>query len=73
MTNDQYMKLHKEIVRQQKEVCKKYGVEWFLSPPDSKIGVSRNLKSGIMPINGLRHSPESGTAGWYIWAGEYSP
>jgi hypothetical protein len=22
-----------------------------------------------MPINGLRHPPEDGTNGWYIWAG----
>ena len=23
-----------------------------------------------MPINGLRHTPEGDTTGWYIWAGE---
>ena len=22
-----------------------------------------------MPINGLRHPPDKGTAGWFIWAG----
>jgi len=71
MTDKQYIKLHKEIIHQQKEVCKKYGLEWFPSPPDFKIGISKNLKSGIMPINGLRHPVEKGTAGWYIWAGDY--
>ena len=25
---------------------------------------------GKMPINGLRHTPENGTCGWYIWCGE---
>ena len=23
-----------------------------------------------MPLNGLRHLPEVGTTGWFIWAGE---
>jgi hypothetical protein len=26
-----------------------------------------------MPVNGLRHSPEGDTTGWYIWAGEGGP
>ena len=25
-----------------------------------------------MPIHGLRHAPENGTCGWYLWTGEYS-
>ena len=25
---------------------------------------------GSMPIHGLRHSPENGTNGWYIWCEE---
>jgi len=61
-----------EFVNQQLEVCKKYKTEWFESALDQKIGVSKNLTSGIMPINGLRHPPENGTTGWYIWAGDYS-
>jgi hypothetical protein len=34
------------------------------------VGVSRNIKDGIWPINGLRHPQEGDTTGWYIWAGE---
>ena len=34
------------------------------------VGVSRDLKDGGWPLNGLRHPPEAGTNGWYLWAGE---
>jgi hypothetical protein len=36
----------------------------------SKIGISDIALSGAHPINGLRHPPEAGTSGWYIWGGE---
>jgi hypothetical protein len=41
-------------------------------PPtlDQKLGIARNVKSTLLPINGLRHPEVSGTCGWYIWAGE---
>lgn len=65
------MEVH-QIVSQQMKICEKYNTEWFGSPLDLKIGVSKNLTSGTLPINGLRHPPENGTAGWYIWAGDYS-
>lgn len=58
------------IVTDQMKICEKYNVEWLASPLDLKIGVSKNLTTGEMPINGLRHPPENGTAGWYIWAGK---
>ena len=61
-----------KIINDQIKVCTKYMTKWFASPLDLKIGVSKNLSSGTMPINALRHPPENGTAGWYIWAGEYS-
>ena len=31
---------------------------------------AKNVKSGELPINGMRVEPEGGTSGWYIWAGE---
>ncbi len=61
-----------EITKNQKEICEKYKTDWVEAPLEFKIGVSKNLKSGSMPINALRHPQENGTAGWYIWAGEYS-
>lgn len=72
MSDREYIEAHKKIIASQKEICKKYGVEWFPSLQDLKIGISKNVNSGEMPINGLRHPEEKGTAGWYIWAGEYS-
>lgn len=34
-----------------------------------KVGVATNVRSGLLPLNGVRHLPEAGTSGWYIWAG----
>lgn len=64
--------MNDRIIEEQKEICKKYGVKWVPSPIGWKIGVSKNISSGAMPINGLRHLPETGTLGWYMWAGDYS-
>jgi hypothetical protein len=46
------------------------GVEPFPMRADLKIGIARNVRSGLQPINGLRHRPEGDSTGWYIWAGE---
>lgn len=54
------------------KICQKYGIARYAAPLDQIVGVSKNFKDGTMPINGLRHPPENGTAGWYIWAGEWS-
>lgn len=35
-----------------------------------KVGISRNVQDGVVPINGLRHAPVGDTTSWYIWAGE---
>lgn len=61
-----------EINKNQKEVCDKYNVQLFGTSINEKMGVSKNLLNGELPINGLRHYPKNGTTGWYIWAGEYS-
>ena len=56
----------------QLDICKRYGASF--TPPDEtlKLGISRGALSGEVPINGLRHPPENGTSGWYIWSGEWS-
>ncbi len=58
------------ISRIQKNVCDKYNAEF--SPPKSsdKLGISLNVRDGVIPINGMRNIEENGTSGWYIWAGE---
>ncbi|MHB1458131.1 MAG: immunity protein Imm33 domain-containing protein [Armatimonadota bacterium] len=60
----------KTIIEQQKELCDRYGTPYVESPLILKVGVARNVQSGLLPINGLRHQPEGDTTGWYIWAGE---
>lgn len=37
---------------------------------NEKVGVARNLRTTLLPINGLRHPRELGTSGWFFWAGE---
>lgn len=59
-----------DIIRQQQELCKQYGVAFIPAPPNLKVGVARNVREGIFPINGLRHPPSGDTTGWYVWAGE---
>jgi len=54
----------------QRRICRSYATDFVESSPDSKILVARNARPGIWPLNGLRHLPESGTSGWYVWAGE---
>lgn len=55
---------------EQVEVCNKYGVIFLASPENSILGISKNVKEGILPINGIRYPNEKDTCGWYIWAGE---
>jgi len=58
------------VRRQQERICRKYRVPWIDAPSDLKVGVAKNVKTGLQPVNGLRHPPEGDTTGWYIWAGE---
>jgi hypothetical protein len=65
--------MKKEMIDQQHKVCERYGTSFFDSPDDQKIGISLNSKDHIYPLNGMRHNPENGTTGWYIWAGRGEP
>ena len=56
--------------REQRGICRKYGAEYFAATDKLKLGISKNVKESIIPINGLRLYPEEGTSGWFIWAGE---
>ncbi|WP_442864663.1 immunity protein Imm33 domain-containing protein [Arthrobacter sp. HY1533] len=58
------------ISNQQLDVCLRFGAEPLASPSDMKVGISRNVQDGLVPINGLRHAPVGDTTCWYIWAGE---
>lgn len=60
----------KQITEIQKQICDQFGAKYFECPESLKLGIAKNVKDGLQPINGLRHLPENGTTGWYIWAGE---
>lgn len=55
--------------RRQLEICSTYGATPVCVHSDEKVGIARNVRSGLLPINGVRVLPERGTCGWYIWAG----
>ena len=57
-------------IQRQKDICEKVKSDWRPVNPKHKIGVSDNLDN--QPVHGLRHPPEKGTTGWFIWTGEYS-
>src|SRR6187402_2395048 len=54
----------------QKNICQKFNSDFIDCPDFLKVGMSRNVMDGAMPINGLRHFPENNTTGWFIWGGE---
>lgn len=56
-------------VRTQIQICERFGALFVPAGPGLKLGVAENVRSGIWPLNGLRHQPNNGTSGWYIWAG----
>lgn len=59
-----------EDLRQRQALCQRYGVDCVPVAPHLKVGIARNVREGILPINGLRHPPVGDTSGWYIWAGQ---
>jgi len=59
-----------EYIKEQSDICNKYSSPFVSSPLSLKVGISRNMKDGALPINGLRHPIEGDTSGWYIWGGE---
>lgn len=61
--------MERDIIKEQEVICKQFNVSCYYTEHHMMIGVADNLTLGLMPINGLRHKPEKGTSGWYIWAG----
>ena len=57
---------------EQRTVCERYGAGVMAPEVTYKVGVSESALRGEWPLNGLRHAPESGTTGWFLWSGELS-
>jgi hypothetical protein len=54
----------------QARVCERLGVHPVPPEAGERVGISPNVLTDLKPLNALRHPPENGTCGWYIWAGE---
>jgi hypothetical protein len=60
------------IVAEQRALCRRHAAVWTPSPAHFKVGIARNVRTGLKPLNGLRHPQVGDTTGSYIWAGELS-
>jgi len=58
------------VTPDQAAVCATYGVAPVPLDTDLKVGIARNVRDGVQPVNGFRHPPEPGTTGWFIYSGE---
>lgn len=65
--------IDEKLEANQKGLCNKHNVKWVAAPAHLKVGIARNVRSSLVPVNGLRLSPEGDTTGWYLWAGEGEP
>lgn len=55
--------------RTKASICAEFGSGFVPPEADSKVGIALS-SLGKEPLNALRHPPEGGTCGWYIWGGE---
>ena len=55
---------------EQIQVTQRFAAAPLAPNPSETVGVASNVKTDLLPLNGLRHRPEQGTSGWYLWAGE---
>lgn len=58
------------IIELQRSLCARYAADLLESPGHLRVGIARNVRDGVQPLNGLRHPPEGDHTGWYLWAGE---
>jgi hypothetical protein len=67
----------REVEESQRAVCERVGSEVVHPGPGERTGISADPHAvgatGEWPLNGLRHPPENGTTGWYLWRGEAFP
>ncbi|MBL8822577.1 MAG: hypothetical protein JNJ77_08325 [Planctomycetia bacterium] len=64
--------MNQKYLKEQIQVCTRFGVTPMPCPSNLKLGISENVREGVLPINGVHLREEGDTCGWYIWAGEES-
>ena len=55
---------------EQRATCRRFEADYCAAPMHLKVGIADNVRTGLLPINGLRHPPIGDMTGWFIWAGE---
>ena len=59
------------LIEEQKNICIKYNASYCPPNDNEKLGVSEEFILNLsQPIQGLRHTAENETSGWYLWANE---
>ena len=58
----------RKIEELQRQVCDEHKSAFTPVPDQEKAGFALSTRH-MLPLNGLRHRPESGTTSWYIWGG----
>jgi hypothetical protein len=59
-----------QVTDAQKALRARFGVHPEAVDLGAKVGISRSVREGRVPSNGMRQPPEEGTTGWFIWAEE---
>ena len=54
---------------EQKALCARIGTAFVPPSRFETVGIALTTLH-LRPLNGLRHPPEGGTCGWYIWGGQ---
>lgn len=58
------------MVQAQKDKCTQYAAKYLAAEPLDKLGIAKASGNSAHIINGLRHTPDPGTCGWFIWTGQ---
>lgn len=54
----------------QRKVCDRVGSAFDPVHLSDKVGIALDSLH-MRPLNALRHPPEAGTTGWFIWGGDF--
>jgi hypothetical protein len=50
------------------DICRRVGAAESVPRAEEKLGIAL-VTLHLLPLNAMRHPPENGTCGWYIWGG----
>src|SRR4030095_9171791 len=59
---------YEEIEMHQRNYCESNNIPYLPAYRESNASLALSTQ-GLVPINGLRHPPEDGHNGWFLWSG----